>query len=119
MIKFCIEKTNQVTHNDHIFKQKDGLTIGGCVSGILADFVITDILDSAIEKAGFEPTLLVKYVDDNLAFIPREEMENFYNILNGEDKSIQFTYELEDNNQIPYLDMMVQRTPEHRILINY
>ena len=119
MIKFCIEETNYVSHNDHIFKQKDGLTIGGCVSGILADFVITDLLDSAIEKAGFEPTLLVKYVDDSLAFIPKEEMENFYNILNDEDKSIQFTYELEENNQIPYLDMKVQRTPKHRIITSY
>ena len=46
-------------------------------------------------------------------------MEHFYNILNGEYKAIQFTYEVEDNNQIPYIDMMVQRTPKHRILTNY
>ena len=40
------------------------MTIGGPVSGILADLVITDLLDRVIDKAGFDPTLLVKYVDD-------------------------------------------------------
>lgn len=50
--------------NGKLYKQNDGLTIGGSVSGILADFVITDLLDRAIEKLGFDPTLLVKYVDE-------------------------------------------------------
>lgn len=43
----------QVAHKN-MYKQKDGLAIGGSVSGILADFAITDLLDSAIEKAGFD-----------------------------------------------------------------
>ena len=74
MIKFCVDESYYLTHNNRIYKQKDGLTIGGSVSGILADFVITDLLERAVEKSGFDPTLMVKYVDDTLAFIPKEEM---------------------------------------------
>lgn len=103
MVRFCVEETNYVVLNNRIFKQTDGLTIGGLVSGILADFVVTDLLDIAVEKSGFDPTLLVKYVDDTLAFIPKDELENFLTILNGVNKSIRFTVKMEENNGIGYV----------------
>lgn len=119
MVKLCIEDGNYITFDNKFYKQMDGLTIGGSVSGILADFVVTDLLDNAIEKSGFEPTLLVKYVDDTLAFLPKEEMENFFNLLNGEHREIKFTVEVEEDKKIPYLDMMIQRTKELQIITNY
>lgn len=73
MIKFCVDETNYASYIGHIFKQRDGFTIGGCVSGILADCVISDLLDSAVQKSGFDPTLLVKYVDNTLAFLQHLE----------------------------------------------
>lgn len=48
-----------------------------------------------------------------------EEVENFFNILNGEKKSIQFTLEMEGGSQIPYLDMVLERTRFHRISTSY
>lgn len=119
MIKFCINEGNYVTYNNKYYQQIDGLTIGGSVSGILADFVVTDLLDSVITKAGFDPTLLVKYVDDTLVFMPKEEVENFFNLLNEEDKSIKLTVEIEEENKIPYLDMMMHRTKNHGIVTEY
>lgn len=35
-------------------------------------------------------------------------MENSYTILNKENKSIEIAFELEENNEIPHLDMLVQ-----------
>lgn len=119
MVKICIEDGKYLMFDNKFYKQKDGLTIGGSVSGILADFVITDLLDNAIEKSGFEPTLLVKYVDDTLAFLPKEEMENFFNILNGEQCEIQFTVEVEEDMKIPYLDMIIQRNKKQQITTSY
>lgn len=37
----------------------------------------------------------------------KKEVENFFNLLNVEDISIKFTYEIEENKMIPYLDMML------------
>ena len=119
MVKLCIEDGNYIMFDNKFYKQMDGLTIGGSVSGILADFVITDLLDSTIIKSGIDPTLLVKYVDDTLAFLPKEEVENFFNLLNAEHCEIQFTMETEDDKRIPYLDMMVQRTNEQKITTQY
>ena len=76
MVKLGNQNGNYIRF-DKVYKQTDGLTTGGSVSRILAHFVITDLLDNTIEKSVFEPTLLIKYVDDTLAFLPKEEMENF------------------------------------------
>lgn len=119
LVKFCVDETNYVMFDKKVYKQQDGLTIGGSVSGILADFVVTDLLDRAVEKAGFDPKLLVKYVDDTLAFVPREELENFFTILNGENRSIQFTCEIEDGKKIAYLDMLLERTAHNHILTQF
>lgn len=107
MTKLCIEDGNYVTFKGKCYKQIDGLTIGGSVSGILADFVVTDLLDEAIYKSGFDPTLIVKYVDDILAILPKEEMENFFTILNEEHEEVQFTCEVEVSHKLPYLDMLL------------
>lgn len=119
MVRFCIDEGNYIAHEGKFYKQIDGLTIGGSVSGILADFVISDLLDAVIEKSGIDPTLIVKYVDDILAFLLAEEMENFFTLLNNENKSIQFTFEVEDNNKIPYLDMMLTKTKKLKITTEY
>ena len=75
----------------------------------------TDLLDSAVEKSGFDPTLLVKYVDGALAFISKDELEKFLTILNSENKSIQFTCEFEDDRKIANLAMSLQRTIHNRV----
>lgn len=81
----------------------------------MADFVITDLLEYAVNEAGFDPKLLVKYVDDLLLIVPVEEIENFLSIINTYDKSIKFTMETEEESKIAYLDMLIHRTHEGKL----
>lgn len=107
MVKFCLADTNYVAWNGKYFRQKDGLTIGGCCSAIMADFVVTDILESVVEECGYDLTMLVKYVDDILMVVPQDEIENTLMLLNSKHKEIQFTCEIERNGRIPYLDIEI------------
>lgn len=66
-------------------------------------------MEQTIVNAGFDPLLIVKYVDDILMFGPRDEIENFLQLLNSYCDEIQFTLEIEENNSIPYLDMLIHR----------
>lgn len=115
MVKFCARECNYVVWNGQPYQQKEGLTIGGAVSGMLADLVITDLLDTAIYQSGIDLKLVVKYVDDTLMIIPKEEFENFLTILNTQHPRIKFTYETEDSNKIPFLDLMLHRTKNGKI----
>lgn len=112
MVKFCLVDTNYVQWKGYTYKQVDGLTIGGCTSAIMADFVITDVLEQVVDECGYDPVLLVKYVDDILIMMPREEVENTLYIFNSIHPSLKFTYELETNNNIPYLDLRIFRNTD-------
>lgn len=109
LIKFCIEENSYFQFNNKFYSQRTGLAIGGCASTILADFVLTDILAEAMSELGYDPVLIVKYVDDILMIIPKEEFQNTFTIFNSINKAIQFTYEIEENHRIPYLDIMIIR----------
>lgn len=119
LIRFCVQESNYVGWNGKFYKQVDGLTIGGCVSGILADFVITDILNDAIYESGMDPTLTCKYVDDILMIIQEDEIENMFTLLNSINTSVKFTCEMEMDQQIAYLDMKIQRDMNHTISTCY
>lgn len=119
LVKFAVRESNYVEWNGKFYKQIDGLTIGGCVSGILADFVVTDIINNTIYEAGIKPTLTGKYVDDLLMIVSREEVENIFTILNAQNKNIQFTMEIEEQCQLPYLDILIERHGNNTISTNY
>lgn len=112
MVKFCLVDTNYVKWKGCTYKQIDGLTIGGCTSAIMADFVVTDVLEQVIYESGYDPVLVAKYVDDILLMIPREEVENTLIIFNNIHPALKFTYELESDNSIPYLDMRIVRNDD-------
>lgn len=115
IIRFCVRDSYYVFWKGKCYQQIEGLTTGGSISGILADFVISDLLNTALEEAGFDPILLVKYVDDLLMFIPIEELENFFTIINSQHHAIQFTLEQEEDGKLPYLDIMIHRNKNHTL----
>ena len=48
-----------------------------------------------------------RYVDDTFAFIDPDKLEEINDILNSFDNNISFTHELEQNNQLPFLDALI------------
>lgn len=119
MVKFCLSDTNYVQWNGRTYKQIDGLTIGGCTSSIMADFVMTDLMEEVIRECGYDPILMVKYVDDILAILPKEELENTLGIFNSVHPALKFTYEIEENGSIPYLDIKIIRTSNNTLSTDF
>ena len=61
------------------------------------------------------PTLIDKikswtrYVDDTLCYIKTDSIDYVFKIINGFHKNIQFTYEVETDSKISFLDVLVIR----------
>lgn len=49
----------------------------------------------------------MKYLGDILVFLPKEEMEKFFIILNEERQEIQFSYEVDVDHKLPYLNLLL------------
>ena len=50
-----------------------------------------------------------RYVDDTLSFVKNDQVENVLKMLNSFHSSINFTYEIENNSKISFLDVKIHR----------
>jgi hypothetical protein len=96
-----------------IYKQHDGTPIGKSISGPIAGIYMNWFEESFIlcDSAQFKPAFWKRYRDD-IFLIWQEDhhsLQDFLVYLNSHEPKIQFTMELESNNQLPFLDLLISR----------
>lgn len=91
------------------YKQVFGTPMGSVISPIIAQLVMDDILDEISRKLPFNFPFIKKFVDDIICSIPEDQIDSTLNIFNSVDNKIQFTVEKENNNAVPFLDMLLIR----------
>ena len=108
MIRFCMEST-YFAYEGKFYGQIQGCPMGSPVSPILAHVCMEFLIKRALSQLQFKPPFIVVFVDDILMSIPSYQVEHTMNIFNSLDTHIKFTYELETDGAIPYLDTIVSR----------
>jgi len=111
-LRFCIIENRYFKYDDQIFKQLKGTPMGSPASPVIADIFMENLLEEAINKLTVKPRVLVKYVDDLFAIVKKTELNNTLQALNNINEHIRFTMEMENNEQLPFLDTMVIRHNE-------
>ena len=96
--------------NNEMYEQVDGVAMGSPCGPTLANaflcFYEKIWLDSC--PSYFKPSYYRRYVDDTfLLFRDEHHIELFLDYLNSKHKNIQFTKEIEQNNKLPFLDLLV------------
>ncbi|XP_075160352.1 uncharacterized protein LOC142233335 [Haematobia irritans] len=109
ILKFCIIDNRYFKFDDKIYKQKKGLPMGSPASPIIADILMERLLDSCMQKLEKRPKFITKYVDDLFAIIRETEIEKTLATLNSFHNNIRFTMELEQNQKLPYLDLLITK----------
>ncbi|CAF0998010.1 unnamed protein product, partial [Didymodactylos carnosus] len=98
-----------------MYIQHNGVAMGSPLAPIIADIFMSHLektLMNQLEQAGVR--LWLRYVDDTFVLIEQNtEIQNIIIILNKFHPSIKFTYEIEQNDQLPFLDVNVIRTNDH------
>jgi len=108
ILSFCTEETNYFTCLNKKYFQIDGLAMGNCLSPVLADIVMTELLRHVFKILKIKPKLAVKYVDDLLFLLPSHMINQFLQALNSFHENIKFTFEIMVNNRLSYLDMTLE-----------
>ena len=102
--------TVEFSFDNTIYRQIDGMAMGSPLGPALANIFVgyyEEKLFSEISK----PAVYFRYVDDTFVIFQNEkESEEFLIKLNGLHSSLQFTFEKEKNNSLPFLDVHVQHT---------
>ena len=109
LLKLCILDSKFV-FNDNYYSQRFGMSMGNPLSPVLSNMYMEffeKYLLSQILPAGVH---WYRYVDDIFCLWPCNlNYDVFLDNLNSLVPSIKFTLEIENNNKLPFLDMMIYR----------
>lgn len=111
--EICLRSTF-FTFQGEIFEQTSGVAMGSPLSPIVASLFMEKFEKKALDSYPLKPKFWIRFVDDTNVNWPRgeEELKNFLDHLNNISKDIQFTMEGEENNCIPFLDILLSRNED-------
>ena len=72
-------------------------------------FFLIELENSLLPKLTKYITFWKRYVDDTICFVKIDTTEFIISVLNSFDINIQFTFEEENDETIPFLDILVSR----------
>ena len=92
-----------------------GFLWGPPLGPVLANIFVSHLESNALrDYHGNHPSVYRRYVDDTfLVFNDRDDAELFLDFMN---KNIKFTVEIEENNCLPFLDVLITRNDEVNII---
>ena len=92
----------------HIYAQIDGVAMGSPLGQLLANIFIISLEGKVLPKVSNYLCYWKCYVDDNAYVVP-EKIGFILKELNSYHPNIKFTYELEENNKITFLNVLINR----------
>ena len=110
LIKICTLCTSHCyfKHNNTFYKQKFGLPMGSPLSGVLACIYLEFLKSGPFKYIIPNTAHYFRYIDDILLIYPQDlDLHNITDKLNNAEPSLKFTYELEYNYTLPFLDILL------------
>ena len=99
--------------NNNYYRQIEGTPMGSPISPLFANMVMDDLetncLSTLKEKHNVNPLLYFRYVDDTIMCINKKHIDLVVKTFNSYNNRLQFTYEIEQENKINFLDMTLIR----------
>ena len=111
LLEFCLRNT-YFQFRGTIYEQSEGLAMGSPVSPVLANLYMEEFEQIAL-RSNNAPRLWKRYVDDTFMIIRSRFLSRFLQHLNSiRPGVICFTHEIEENNTLPFLEVLVMRADD-------
>ena len=101
--------------NDEIYIQCDGVAMRSPLGPLIANIFMTSLEEEVIPKLTPYLCNWKRYVDDTCVYVNPEKDDFILTKLKSYHPNIQFTFELQKNKQITFLDVLVKRIVANQI----
>lgn len=98
--------------NGKFYHQVDGTPMGSPISPTFAEYTVRQLENHCLSVLDFKPIFYCRYVDDIFTIIPKNKVEHMLTVFNNYHEKLKFTYEMEVDNSISFLDVKVTRVEE-------
>ena len=115
LLKLAVNDVPFVFNNQY-YTQKDGMAMGSPLGPYFANRLMSYLEIRFLElcPTSFKPILYKRYMDDTFVlFENKDHASKFLNYINKCHSNIKFTLENEENNCLPFLDILVERQAQH------
>ena len=116
LLELCTKELH-FSFDDKMYKQVDSVVMRNPLGPVIANIFMVELEN---QKVPTMPNVLSKwqhYVDDTIAFVKEDQVNNVLEILNKHHKDIKFTHETEENNGLRFLDILLRRTENNKLLL--
>ena len=93
--------------------------MGSAISSLLVDIVMNDLEVACLNKLNFKPSFSQRYVYDVMLCVPEDKVEHVLKVFNSYHPKLQFTIELKKDRKIPFLDLLLMRDKDDKIITNW
>ena len=93
--------------------------MGFSISPIISDIVMQDFEKNCLSIFDFTIPLYFRYADDTLILIPNNKIEFLTSVFNSYHGRLKFTYEVEKNNYLNFLNISLIRKHNNSIITNW
>ena len=100
-------KNVHFSFNGQFYLQKDGIAMGSPLGPVIAGIFMVELERSLLPKLFSYITSWKCYVDDTIAYVKIDAIDQVLSILNLFHETISFTYEQEINGKISFLDILI------------
>lgn len=97
------------TYNGICYQQINGTPMGSSLSPIIAEIIMNEIIRYVIGNCHGTIKAIHSYVDDIFAIVEGNNISKVLDLFNRYHQKLDFTYEIETNNTLPFLDTLVIR----------
>ena len=99
------------TFNNETYIQVEGVAMGSPLGPVLANIFRVELDTSVIPNLSNKVKLRKRFVDDTFCLARLEYIDKILLALNSFHKNIKFTFEIEKDNTISFLDILIIRKP--------
>ena len=112
ILTFCVETTYFRMRSD-IYRQLEGLAMGSPLSPVLANIYMEYFKEMTSGSTSLKPSMWLRYIEDTFILWPhQEDVQILLDHMNSIRPSIQFTMEKEQDNKLPFLNVLVTCTEQ-------
>ena len=106
LLRMCTKELH-FTYNGKTYQQKDGVCMGSPLGPVLANVFMVYLEESIAPKLKPIMPIWLRYVDDTFTLVKKGKLQEILRVLNNFHENIKFTHEFEENNKIPFLDVLI------------
>ena len=108
LLSLCTKNVH-LTFGNNIYQQKDGVAMEYPLGPMLAGIFMVHLERTLMPELEKFMKTWKRYVNDTITFIKPDFITNVYDTLNKFHQNIKFTYEVEHNGEISFLDVLLMR----------